>query len=1248
MKIRICLFSFLLFVLTSVSAQEFTLEWTERSDLNILLPHSVQVFEAHGKLADGSPLKATYTIIDLEDQSLQFKAVGSNTKRETTLETAQQNQALIAINGGYFSSNESVSLLISDGQLIASGPAKGTARGAFGMVNGQPEIVWPHIHPNKQEVYAFENPKISEADFSNAQRWSANQAIGGGPVLMKEGKVKNFGKEEGFGGSHLARHPRTAVGYTKNNELILMLVDGRQESSAGVTLDELAALMASVGCHEALNWDGGGSSAMIVADEVANIPSDIPGGNRNSLRKNASAFVINEKGDRKQPKSHVYDTENANYSEKGIWKDSNHSNYYGKSPSRIANAESEFNSAEYSLSEIENKKYQLASWWTVNTKTNSEKTLIVVNHTEGLDSMYVNQSDLKTSGKWNVLGEYEFDQDAKVQFFPQGEGKIIIDAIRLVEVNDLSKIPRKGDLRLAVISDLNSGLGAADYEWQVDSIIQRIPRLWRPDMVVCGGDMVAGMGVNDTAVISKMWKGFDKHIAEPLRAAKIPFAFTLGNHDGPRSYPIEHKAAREFWQNPEMETGLEFVDQTHFPNYYSFKKDKAFFISWEASSPVITSENLVWLEEQLSSEIAQNAQYRFVMGHMPLYAVAQERDSKGNVLEEPEKLRGILQKYDVHTYISGHQHAYYPGKRGELELLNAGAAGSGPRGWLDMDYAPQHTITIMDIFYEQDSIVYTTYDIKEKDADKMPVFDEKKLPPAVFGVNGHLIRRDLALNKEFEAGHETPIKLSVSNDAFVFRGNSKARTELVLEFYKGRNTEEGKLVEKISLKTDRNGDFEQTFQYDRDWHEWLSSGALFVLIDGNDKSHFFHQSKPGPTPTSFTSHQEKNVYGVRNIEALYPIEWERTGDGLGHWVSYTYQISADKNFNELLFEKDTKRVNSIKMLESDWYGLLGDAEEGEQVTLYHRVLASDGKNISPTAPSAIHLMKSNEPLDDFIEVPAPNFEYMGKIEEASGAGYGAIWDNDSKLWLADYGGKITVLDSNGEETAFSPLQSVSFAEKEISLNPVNGIGLDNDGNILIGKNRHLIKVNCKTGEGIAHWEVPEGNRAITSPRAARNGEIYAMSLFGEDGNFILKQNGETFELVRTLDLPDRILARTFEMESDGKTLYFPNPGSPYIQVFKSENKKDYEGKADITSISAGSNAIHVTQDGKLYLAVRASGVKPSTFHFRDEKQQRMWTMELPEVDGAEARGIGVSPDEKTLIFCSYDKGGGYYIYKLKE
>ncbi|MGC1632170.1 MAG: hypothetical protein WA749_08675, partial [Gelidibacter sp.] len=81
--------------------------------------------------------------------------------------------------------------------------------------------------------------------------------------------------------------------------------------------------------------------------------------------------------------------------------------------------------------------------------------------------------------------------------------------------------------------------------------------------------------------------------------------------------------------------------------------------------------------------------------------------------------------------------------------------------------------------------------------------------------------------------------------------------------------------------------------------------------------------------------------------------------------------------------------------------------------------------------------------------------------------------------------------------------------------------------------------------------------------------------------------------------------------------------------------------------NAGSSALQVN-DQALYFALRSSGISPSSFHYRNSENKEMWTLDLPEVNGAEPRGIGVSPDGKFLIFCSYDKGGGYYLYKLQD
>lgn len=85
-----------------------------------------------------------------------------------------------------------------------------------------------------------------------------------------------------------ARHPRTAVGWRPDGTLLLVTVDGRQEPySAGMSLAELASLFRRLGATEALNLDGGGSTAMVVRGQVVNRPSD-----REGERANANALLL--------------------------------------------------------------------------------------------------------------------------------------------------------------------------------------------------------------------------------------------------------------------------------------------------------------------------------------------------------------------------------------------------------------------------------------------------------------------------------------------------------------------------------------------------------------------------------------------------------------------------------------------------------------------------------------------------------------------------------------------------------------------------------------------------------------------------------------------------------------------------------------------------------------------------------------------------------------------------------------------
>ena len=74
------------------------------------------------------------------------------------------------------------------------------------------------------------------------------------------------------------RHPRTAGGFSRDSATLYVLtVDGRSQASVGVTLVELARIMRRLGAWQAMNFDGGGSTTMVVEGKLMNVVSDTTG-----------------------------------------------------------------------------------------------------------------------------------------------------------------------------------------------------------------------------------------------------------------------------------------------------------------------------------------------------------------------------------------------------------------------------------------------------------------------------------------------------------------------------------------------------------------------------------------------------------------------------------------------------------------------------------------------------------------------------------------------------------------------------------------------------------------------------------------------------------------------------------------------------------------------------------------------------------------------------------------------------------
>ena len=105
--------------------------------------------------------------------------------------------------------------------------------------------------------------------------------IGGWPRILRDGQdvaVDAPTVEGTISRNAEARHPRSAIGFSRDSTtLFLLVVDGRSQKSVGMTLVELATLMRRLGAWQAMNFDGGGSTTMVIDGAIVNAPSDATG-----------------------------------------------------------------------------------------------------------------------------------------------------------------------------------------------------------------------------------------------------------------------------------------------------------------------------------------------------------------------------------------------------------------------------------------------------------------------------------------------------------------------------------------------------------------------------------------------------------------------------------------------------------------------------------------------------------------------------------------------------------------------------------------------------------------------------------------------------------------------------------------------------------------------------------------------------------------------------------------------------------
>ena len=306
----------------------------------------------------------------------------------------------------------------------------------------------------------------------------------------------------------------------------------------------------------------------------------------------------------------------------------------------------------------------------------------------------------------------------------------------------LAAPPRSGT-RLVLISDLNSSYGSTTYVAEVHRGVALIPPL-RPDLVICAGDMVAGQKAGlGRQRLAAMWASFERSVLSPLRRAGLPFAPAMGNHDasgasvaGRFLFADDRAEAARFWSARRDALGLSFVDTGNFPFHYAIRQDDVFVLVWDASTAQVPAEQLRWAERILAGPAARSASRRLVVGHLPLRAVSQGRDRPGEVLARSAALQQWLERHGVEAYVSGHQHAYFPARLGQLDLFQLGAMGSGPRRLLGSTTQPIQILTVLDLVGSPPRLVDTSFDLQT-----LRRVDPQRLPRSLTDAAGQVLPR---------------------------------------------------------------------------------------------------------------------------------------------------------------------------------------------------------------------------------------------------------------------------------------------------------------------------------------------------------------------------------------------------------------------------------------------------------------------------------------------------------------------------
>jgi Phosphodiester glycosidase len=302
-------------ILLLLSAQGWAqLRWQDVTANFAPLPPGIKVFYSNDSL-DGKPFIGYYTEAVLKDRQLNYTTQTGNGKRFTPAQFYANNDSpYVVVNATFFNfdKNQNLNVVVKDGKMLAynvayvKGRGKDSAhlvkpfRSAIGISKRRKaDVAWIYADTvlskpmaSQVPVNAVDKAELDKIGRLGFKKWKVKTAIGGGPVLVQDGQpfISNNAEMLFTGKAIDDKHPRTAMGYTADGKLIIMVIQGRFSGIAeGASLVQEAKILVDIGCKEALNLDGGGSSCMLVNGKETINPSDKEG-----QRPVPGVFLINK------------------------------------------------------------------------------------------------------------------------------------------------------------------------------------------------------------------------------------------------------------------------------------------------------------------------------------------------------------------------------------------------------------------------------------------------------------------------------------------------------------------------------------------------------------------------------------------------------------------------------------------------------------------------------------------------------------------------------------------------------------------------------------------------------------------------------------------------------------------------------------------------------------------------------------------------------------------------------------------